>query len=416
MLLIVSNIMINTIKQSYKIIKNEIIKTPLELNKRLSNKYNSNIFYKREDLQITRSFKIRGSLNKIKSINNTKELICASAGNHAQGMAYSCNKLGLNGTIYVPTITPQQKINRIKYYGGNLVKIKLHGNNFQECLDHALKIAKIQDKYFIHPFDDDDIINGQATIAYEIYNDIQPDFIVCPIGGGGLISGIGQYSKLINPECKIIGVESKNADSMSLALKNNKPSMITNLNTFVDGASVAKVGDKPFEICKNTIDQIYTISNKRVCHDIINCYQDDGIILEPAGALTLGCLDELKADYDIDGKKIVVILSGGNNDISRYSEIMQLNLEYMGLIHYFVIEFNQNPGQLKFFINNIMDSNIDIIRFEYIKKTNKNFGNVLIGVQLSDSHYIKQLINNLNTKNINYKKIEYDDIYYDLLL
>jgi threonine dehydratase len=416
MILIVSNIMIHTIRQSYKIIKDDIIKTPLEFNKRLSNKYNSNIFYKREDLQITRSFKIRGSLNKIKSTNTTKELICASAGNHAQGMAYSCNKLGLNGTIYVPTITPQQKINRIKYYGGDLINIKLYGNNFQECLEHALKIAQTQNKYFIHPFDDDDIINGQATIAYEIYNDIQPDFIVCPIGGGGLISGISKYSKEINSECNIIGVESKNADSMTLALKNNKPSIINNLNTFVDGASVAKVGDKTFEICKKSIDKLYTISNNRVCHDIINCYQDDGIILEPAGALGLGSLDNLKEDYDITGKNIVVILSGGNNDISRYNEIMQLNLEYMGLIHYFVIEFNQNPGQLKFFINNIMDSNTDIIRFEYIKKTNKNFGNVLIGIQLTESHYIKQLINNLDNNKINYKKIEYNDIYYDFLI
>lgn len=408
--------MIHSIRQSYRIIKDDIIKTPLQLNKRLSNKYNSNIFYKREDLQVTRSFKIRGSLNKIKSINNNKELICASAGNHAQGMAYSCNKLGLKGTIYVPSITPKQKINRIKYYGNESVKIKLFGNNFQECLEYALHISKKEGKHFIHPFDDEYIINGQATIAYEIYKDIKPDFILCSIGGGGLISGISKYSKLLNPECKIIGIESKNADSMTLAIKNNKPSFVPNLNTFVDGASVSKVGNKPFEICKNLIDKIYVISNKRVCHEIINCYQDDGIILEPAGALSLGCLDKLKEDYDIHNKNIVVILSGGNNDITRYNEIMQLNLEYMGLIHYFVIEFNQNPGQLKFFINNIMDSNTDIVRFEYIKKTNKNFGNVLIGIQLSDQKYINQLINNLDHNKINYKKIDYDDIYYDFLI
>ena len=408
--------MLNTIRQSYKIIKNDIIKTPLEFNNRMSNKYNSNIFFKREDLQITRSFKLRGSLNKIKSTNTNKELICASAGNHAQGVSYSCNKLGLKGTIYVPTITPLQKINRIKYYGKEFINIKLYGNNFQECLEYAILEAKNEDKYFIHPYDDIDIINGQATIAYEIYKDIVPDYIICPIGGGGLISGIGQYSKLINPNCKIIGVESENADSMTLALENDSPTLISNINTFVDGASVAKVGDIPFEICKKSIDHIYKVSNKRVCHDIINCYQDDGIILEPAGALALGCIDSLKEDYDIEGKNVVVILSGGNNDISRYNEIVQLNLEYMGLIHYFIVEFNQKPGQLQFFINNIMDVNTDIIRFEYIKKTNKNFGNVLIGVQLSNPNNISNLINNLNENSIKYKKIEYNDLYYDFLI
>ena len=408
--------MLNTIRQSYKIIKNDIIKTPLEFNNRMSNKYNSNIFFKREDLQITRSFKLRGSLNKIKSTNTNKELICASAGNHAQGVSYSCNKLGLKGTIYVPTITPLQKINRIKYYGKEFINIKLYGNNFQECLEYAILEAKNEDKYFIHPYDDIDIINGQATIAYEIYKDIVPDYIICPIGGGGLISGIGQYYKLINPNCKIIGVESENADSMTLALENDSPTLISNINTFVDGASVAKVGDIPFEICKKSIDHIYKVSNKRVCHDIINCYQDDGIILEPAGALALGCIDSLKEDYDIEGKNVVVILSGGNNDISRYNEIVQLNLEYMGLIHYFIVEFNQKPGQLQFFINNIMDVNTDIIRFEYIKKTNKNFGNVLIGVQLSNPNNISNLINNLNENSIKYKKIEYNDLYYDFLI
>jgi threonine dehydratase len=409
-------------KLCYKNINTDIIKTPCEFNARLSKLYNTNIFLKREDLQITRSFKIRGSLNKIKSLakqnNNINKngLICASAGNHAQGMAYSCNKLGLNGTIYVPSITPLQKINRIKYYGGETIEIKLHGSNFQECLDKAVIEAHKNNMYFIHPYDDIDVINGQSTIAHEIYNDINPDFIIAPVGGGGLISGISMYSKEYKPTCKIIGVESNGADSMQLALYKGTPSLIKNVNTFVDGASVPKVGDIPFSICKNNVDKLYSVDNKRVCHDIINCYQDDGIILEPAGALPIGCLDDMETEYDLIGKNIVIVLSGGNNDVTRYSEIMQLNLEYMGLIHYFIIEFNQIPGQLKFFINNILDKNTDIIRFEYIKKTNKYFGNVLIGIQLNNKENLNTVTEKLNEYKINYKKIEYDDLYYDFLI
>ena len=408
---------LNSIKQCYSNISNDIIKTPLEFNKRLSKKYNTNIFYKREDLQITRSFKLRGSLNKIKNINkDNNNLICASAGNHAQGFAYSCRKLGYNGLIYVPEITPLQKINRIKYYGEDSINIKLFGNNFNECLNKALEVSNEENRLFIHPYDDEDIINGQSTISYEIYNDITPDFIIVPVGGGGLISGIAQYSKLINPKCKIIGVEPENANSLEKSIKNNNPTFINNVNTFVDGASVPMIGNKPFEICKNNIDNVYSISNQRVSYDLINCYQDDGIILEPAGALPLGSLDKLNNDYDLTNKSIVVILSGGNNDVTRYNEIIQLNNEYIGLTHYFIVEFNQVPGQLRQFINNIIDKDSDIIHFEYVKKTNKYFGNVLLGLQVSNITKLNNIITNMNNNNINFKKIEYKDLYYDILI
>jgi len=408
--------LLKIVHQCHKTIRNDIVVTPLQLNNRLTQLYNSNVYYKREDLQITRSFKLRGSLNKIKQINSKHDLICASAGNHAQGFAYSCNKLDLKGTIYVPITTPLQKINRIKYYGRKNIDIKMFGNDLQEALDIALDESIKQNKTFIHPFNDEDIINGQSTICYEIYNEIIPDFIICPIGGGGLISGIINYSKNINPDCKIIGVEPENAESMQLAFDFGKPKLFKHIDNFVDGASVPTVGDKTFEICKHNLDNLYSVSKMKLCHEIVNCYQDDGIILEPAGALSISCLDTLKKDYDLKNKNVVCILSGGNNDISRYNEILRLNLEYMKLLHYFIIEFNQTPGQLKFFINNILDTNTDIVRFEYIKKSNKYTGNVLIGIQLDNPNNLYKVIDNLYNYNINYKKIEYDDIYYDFLI
>ena len=408
---------IKSIQTTYLKINKDIIKTPLEYNYRLSKLYNTNIYYKREDQQITRSFKIRGSLNKIKSQENSdKKLICASAGNHAQGFAYSCNKLNLKGTIYVPQITTLQKINRIKYYGKDNIKIKLFGDNFQECLNESLRVANITNKTFIHPYDDMDIIKGQATIGLEIYNDIKPDFIVVPVGGGGLISGISEYSKIINPNCKIIGVEPVNANSLEVAIKNNKPIQLNNINTFVDGAAVPIIGNKTFDICKKNVDSIFTINNKKLCHEIINAYQDDGIILEPAGALSISVLEKMSKYHTLEGKNIVLILSGGNNDISRYNEIMQLNLEHLGLRHYFIVQFNQKPGELQLFINNVLKDKADIIRFEYIKKTNKYYGNVLIGIELIDTRNLSEIIENINSYKFSFKLIEYNDLYYDFLI
>ena len=415
--------MVNYIKHIinvYKNISNDIIKTPLEFNKRLSEKYNHNIFLKREDLQITRSFKLRGSLNKIKLIkqknNYLDKIICASAGNHAQGVAYSCNKLGINGEIYVPIKTPLQKINRIEYYGNGNININLYGNNFSESLEKAQKEASKLDIPLIHPYDDYDIIDGQSTIGYEIYNKINPDLIICPIGGGGLISGISKYSKLMNPECKIIGVEPENAESMSYAIKNNKPKKLNNIDTFVDGASVSQVGEKTFNISKNTIDHLYSISNNKLSHEMINFYQDDGIILEPAGCLAPSNLDNIIIDLEkinlkINNKNknklnIVCILSGGNNDLTRYNEIMDNNLNYLELTHYFLIEFSQRPGELKLFINNILGGKDDIIRFEYIKKSNINYGKVLLGIELTNKNDIYKIIDNLNKFNFTFEKIK----------
>ena len=414
---------INTIKQCHKIISNDIINTPLNFNKNLSEHYKSNIYFKREDLQITRSFKLRGSLNKIKSIDksilhNSNGVICASAGNHAQGFAYSCNKLNIYGDIFVPKKTPLQKINRIKYYGKDNIKIHLHGINFDESLNEAQKKGIKENKIFVHPFDDHDIINGQATIAYEIFNEslknnLEPDIIICSVGGGGLISGVSKYAKTMNSNITVIGVEPIGAASLYNALLENKPIQLDNIDTFVDGASVAKIGDKTFEYCRKYVDKLYQISNEELSHNIITVYENDGIILEPAGALSISVLKHLHNDssINIENKNIVCILSGGNNDITRYDEIMEMNLKYLDLKHYFIINFGQRPGELKMFINNILGVNDDIIRFEYIKKTNKNYGTVLIGIELINKDNIHNIIENLNKYEFTYKKIDINEIY-----
>ena len=268
----------------------------------------------------------------------------------------------------------------------------------------------------MHPYDDPDVIDGQATIGYELGLDMYPDIIIVPCGGGGLISGISQYIKNLIPSTIIIGVEPNKANSLQLALQHQKPTAVKQLDTFVDGASVGILGNHTFNLCNQYVDEVYCVSNEKVCHEIINSYQDDGIILEPAGALSLCVFDQLQEKYDIKNKNIVSILSGGNNDMSRYDEIMELNSQYLSLRHYFILEFSQSPGQLKLFINNILGNKDDIIRFEYIKKTNKNYGKVLIGLELNRRENLDKIIDNLNNTKFIYKKIDAADLIYDYLI
>lgn len=396
------------IAKCFSNISSIIKSTPLEYNQRLSNIHYCNIFLKREDIQLTRSFKIRGASNKI--INNmnivkNNGVVCASAGNHAQGIAYCCNKFNIDGTIFIPNNTPLQKKKRIEFFGGKYINIIQHGNNFNECLDHALNYSK--DKLFIHPFDDDEIINGQATVAHEIHLNIDPNYIISCVGGGGLLSGIKKYSNEKSPNCKLIGVEPSGAASLTYAQEKGKPIMLENVDTFVDGGSVSKIGYRNFNILKN-ID-VYTATNEEIANIMIDFYEYDGIILEPAGALSIAGLNKLKFNSD---DNVVCILSGGNNDISRYPEIIDLNLRFLNKKHYFIIKFAQKPGQLTSFMR-LLGDNDDITRFEYIKKTNKNFGDVLICIE-SDS--IHELENKLDNSSFNYKKINPNDLIYNYLI
>ena len=403
---------IDIIKAYYRI-KPFINKTPLELNERLSNKFGANIFLKREDLQKTRSFKIRGSLNKIIKETNCgkdkKHIVCASAGNHAQGVAYACNLMGLESNIFVPTITPPQKIGRIRNFGNNMELLRI-GNDFDECLLEAKNFSDANNFLFIHPYNDLDIIEGQGTLAYEIKQDLSPNMIISSIGGGGLISGLSSYQN----NYKLIGVEPYCAESMYYAIKNNKPTCLKYLDTFVDGASVRKVGDITFNIMKNklALNDIKIIDNGLLCHEMIKLYQEEGIITEPAGCLSVAALNQLNKE-EIKGKNIVCIISGGNNDIMRYPEILEKNLIYLGVKHYYIIKFSQKPKELKKFILNVLEENDDITRFEYIKKTNKNYGNVLVGLETKNNLLLEE---KLNENNFTFKKIDENDLIYSYLV
>jgi threonine dehydratase len=399
------------------ILNNYIKKTPLEKNVFLSDKYKALIFLKREDLQLSRSFKIRGSLYKILKHNTCHNLVTASAGNHAQGVAYACHLLNKHGTIFLPVTTPIQKINRIKYYGKDNITIKIEGDTFNDSLENAISVCEKNNNLFIHPFDDMDIIEGQSTIALDIFDECNPDYIIASVGGGGLLAGLQLYNQelnsLTNNKTKVIGVEPIGAASLYESIKQNKRVVLDSIDTFVDGASVSQIGKHNYELLKN-IDLPILVSNDHISYELINMYQNEGIVLEPAGVMPICALDIIKED--IEGKTVVCVLSGGNNDLSRYNEMMELSLNYLGLKHYFILEFVQKPNQLKVFINSILTPYDDITRFEYIKKTNKNYGKVLIGIELGHKDNLQKIIDNLDKYHYKYTKLTLDDELYSFVV
>lgn len=307
---------LDKIQKVFHNLKPFIYKTPLQYNNRLSQQHGCNIFLKREDLQLTRSYKVRGCLNKLLKNKDRKTIISASAGNHAQGIAYFSNRFKLNSTIFLPKKTPYQKINMINYYGNKFVNLNFIDGIFDHSLTAAEEYANKHDNsLFIHPFNDYDIIEGASTVAYEIYNNITPDYLICPVGGGGLLAGISKYSKNIWDSCSVVAVEPQDAASLKEGLKYNYPIKLNNIDMFVDGASVAQIGDKTFYIIRDNIDFNITVENSEIVKAIIDMYNYEGIILEPAGALSIAALD----NYKFNSNDIVVcIVSGGNNDLDRY--------------------------------------------------------------------------------------------------
>lgn len=387
-------------------LKNIIYNTPLQKNIFLSEKYKANVFLKREDLQIIRSYKIRGAYNKIKSLSDKelkKGIICASAGNHAQGVAYSCRILKTYGKIYMPNTTPKQKIERVKNFGKNYTKTILIGDNFDSVNIEAEKDCKNHNKVFIHPFDDRKIIEGQSTIGLEILrqSNFKIDYIFIPIGGGGLISGVGSYFYRFSPNTKIIGVEPFGAPSMSYSLKKKKIVELDEIDMFIDGASVKKVGKIAYEICKKILYDIKTVPEGKVCTTILDLYNLEAIVAEPAGALSIAALDFYSEK--IKGKNVVCILSGGNNDITRTEEIRERSLLYEKKKHYFIVQFPQRSGALKEFVNNILGPKDDIAYFSYSKKTSKEEGPAIIGIELANKNEFSQLINRMKIYEVKFQ-------------
>ncbi len=392
--------------------------TPLQLHTNLSKKYKCNVYLKREDLQVVRSYKLRGAYNLMSSLPHeqlSKGVVCASAGNHAQGFAYSCKKLGVKGVVFMPVITPKQKIRQTSMFGEDAIRIELAGDTFDDCAVAALEYTRSHDMTFIPPFDHARIIEGQGTVGLEILEDTADvDYLFLPVGGGGLSAGVGAYFKTYSPHTKIIGVEPEGAPAMYQSLKEGHPVVLNEIDRFVDGAAVKRVGDITFAICKDVLSDMLLIPEGKVCTTILNLYNEDAIVVEPAGALSIAALD-LYAEQ-IKGKNVVCVVSGSNNDIDRMQEIKERSLQYEGLKHYFLVRFAQRPGALKEFVNHVLGPTDDITRFEYIQKTNKESGPALIGVELKSKDDYAQLLQNMQQYQIQFTELNKDDTLFGYLV
>ena len=399
-------------------LKNIITRTPLTLNANLSKKYQCNVFLKREDLQIVRSYKLRGAYNMMSTLPKEQlqnGVVCASAGNHAQGFAYSCKALRVKGVVFMPVVTPNQKISQTKMFGEEWIEVKLIGDTFDDCATAAKKYTLQNAMTFIPPFDDYKIIEGQGTVGVEILED-QPevDFLFMPVGGGGLSAGVGSYFKTFSPKTVLIGLEPEGAPSMFEAFKAGKPVTLDSIDRFIDGAAVKRVGDITFPICKDVLREIHLVPEGKVCSTILKLYSEDAIVSEPAGVLSIAALDDYTEQ--IIGKNVVCVLSGGNNDIDRMQEIKERSLQYEGLKHYFLIRFAQRPGALKEFVNFVLGEHDDITRFEYMQKHNKETGPALVGIELQLKNDYDVLLKNLVKYQINFTELKKDDNLYGYLV
>jgi threonine dehydratase len=376
--------------------------TPLSKNFNLSKELEATILFKREDLQVVRSYKIRGAYNKMSSLSVAKKqrgIVCASAGNHAQGVALSCKLLQIKGTIYMPSPTPNQKINQVKMFGEDFIEVVIEGDTFDDAFNAAKIECDSTNKTFIHPFNDKKVIEGQATVGLEILNqtDKEIDYVFVAIGGGGLSSGLSSMFKCLSSKTKIIGVEPAGAPSMLTSIRNKKNTTLEKIDSFVDGAAVKRVGDLNFAICQQNLHDIITVPEGKICQTILDLYNKDAIVVEPAGALSIAALDFF-AD-EIKGKNVVCIVSGSNNDITRTAEIKERALLYANLKHYFIVKFPQRAGALKEFVAEILGPNDDITHFEYTKKNNRTNGAAVVGLELKSSRDLQPLIHRMKESN-----------------
>ncbi len=393
-----------SLEQIYKAqhnIKGVVEHTPLVFMKNFSERYQAKIYFKREDLQVVRSYKIRGAFNKIQGLSKAQlknGIVCASAGNHAQGVAYACKKLKVKGTIFMPVTTPHQKIDQVKMFGGEFIEIQLFGDSFDDSQKAAIEFCTINKRTFVHPFDDLEVIAGQGTVGLEILNDSSNpiDYLFLPVGGGGLASGVSNVFKVLSPKTKIVGVEPKGAPSLTTSLKNGKNTTLTEIENFVDGAAVKRMGELTFEFCKGLLDDTNIICEGLICSTILKVYNENAMVVEPAGVLSIAALEKYKEK--IKGKTVVCGVSGGNNDITRMEEIKERALFYEGLKHYFIIKFPQRAGALKEFVVDVLGPNDDIAYFEYTKKHNRDKGPAVVGIELDTKEDFEPLVERMRQK------------------
>lgn len=396
-----------------QVLKGVVLTTPLQYNHNLSEAYNAHIYLKREDLQVVRSYKIRGAYNKISHLDTDQKkrgIVCASAGNHGQGFALSCKLLQIYGKVYMPKTTPNQKIKQVKLFGKEYIDILLIGDTFDDAYAAALADSEQNQKAFIHPFNDELIIAGQGTVGLEILKDLKVpiDYVIVPVGGGGLTAGLVTVFKQLSPETKIIGVEPDGAPSMVEALKHNEPVVLKHIDRFVDGAAVKRVGDKTFEVIKGHLNKMQLVPEGKICTTILKLYNEEAIVVEPAGAMSITALDFLKED--IVGKKVVCLVTGGNNDIERTEEIKERSLIYEGLKHYFMVNFPQRPGALKEFVSDILSENDDITYFQFAKKNNRENAPAIVGLELKNPNDLGSIKSKMQGKGYGFDYLNENEV------
>ena len=387
--------------------------TPLQYCPRLSEQYNAQIYLKREDLQDVRSYKIRGAYYGISGLSEEDRaagVVAASAGNHAQGVAYVCRALDIQGKIFVPKPTPKQKRDRIRVHGGDNIELVVTGNTFDEAAQAAREDAAARGATIIEPFDSRDTVIGQGTVAAEILAQLtglgrQLDTMVVPVGGGGLFAGVTSYFADMSPRTAIVGVEPRGAASLTAALENDGPVTLTDIDPFVDGAAVKRIGAFPYEVIERNQGRTHLLlaDEGAVCTEMLSLYQNEGIIAEPAGALAVAGLNSMKIQPDTT---VVCIISGGNNDVLRYAEVMERSLVHRGLRHYFLVNFPQEPGQLRAFLTDILGPDDDIVLFEYLKKNNRETGAALVGLELTRASDLDPLLERMADSPIECRRLE----------
>ncbi|WP_088655394.1 threonine ammonia-lyase IlvA [Geofilum rhodophaeum] len=412
-------ITIKSIEEAAQRIKQVVQKTPLMKDQILSERYGASVYLKREDLQTVRSYKIRGAFNKIASLTmeeREKGVVCASAGNHAQGVALSCRHLGLKGRIFMPSTTPKQKIKQVRMFGRDFIEIVLTGDTYDHAYEAAMADCKAHASVFIHPFDDKLVMAGQGTIGLELLEqaDFPIDYVMAPIGGGGLVSGLGSWLRVKSPATRIIGVEPEGAPAMKNSLDAGSRIVLNGFEKFVDGAAVATVGELNFEIAREVLDGLLLVPEGKVCTSILQLYNEEAIVVEPAGALSIAALDFM-ADK-IKGKTVVCIVSGGNNDITRTEEIKERSLLYEGLKHYFIVRFPQRSGALKEFVNEILGPDDDITHFEYTKKNSRDTGPALVGIETKSLADRDAMVQRMTEHGFNYRSVNDSPDLFHLLI
>ena len=392
---------IKDIQKAKDIVRDVALITPLQRNERLSEQYDANVYFKREDLQPIRSFKLRGAYHKIYKLSDAERklgIVCASAGNHAQGVALACNKLGIKGTIFMPVPTPKQKLNQVRMFGGENIETRLVGDTFDDAYAAAQSFKDQSKSIFIHPFEDKDVVIGQATLALELLEQAQDpiDYILVPIGGGGLISGVLHVFKTLSPNTKVIGIEPEGAPAMQQSLENGKNTELNSIDPFVDGAAVRKVGDDAYDLCDNYLDKLVLVSEGKICQSILKLYNREAIVVEPAGAMSTASLKMI--GEEIKGKNVVCLICGGNNDITRMAEIKERALLEAKLLHYFIVRFPQRAGALKEFVADVLGPKDDITFFEYSKKNNRSNGPAVVGIELKNPDDFDPLVKRMKSK------------------